>query len=100
MPSKFQNRVFLDGTLVYEWLVATNEGVNLYLRLFNSGKKCIGVIKSLRDNVVFSTFARALKQGELYIIETLKDHLDNSNVPNRILAKRQPAIPCQSSMRL
>lgn len=75
--------VLLDGTLVYEWLVATREGVDLYLRLFGSGKKCIGVIKSLRDNVVFSTFARALRQGEVYVIETLQDHLEHSNVTNK-----------------
>jgi len=75
--------VLLDGTLVYEWLVATREGVSLYLDLFGRGKKCIGVMKNLRDNVVFSTFARALRTGEVYIIETLRDHLDSSNVPNR-----------------
>lgn len=75
--------VLLDGTLVYEWLVATREGVDLYVRLFESGKRCMGIIKSLRDNVVFSTFARALRQGEVYIIETLQDHLEQSNASNR-----------------
>lgn len=75
--------LFFDGTLVYEWLVATQEGVNLYLDLLRSGKQCIGVMKNIKANVVFSTYARALRRGELYIIETLEDHLRNSNVPNR-----------------
>lgn len=75
--------VFLDGTLIYEWLVATQEGVNLYQELLTSGKQCIGIIKNIKANVVFATYARALRTGELYIIETLADHLDNSNAPNR-----------------
>ena len=33
--------------------------------------------------MVFSTFARALRTGELFIVETLRDHLENSNAPNR-----------------
>jgi len=75
--------IFFDGTLVYEWLVATQEGVDLYESLFASGKQCIGVMKNIKANVVFSTFARALRTGELFIIETLYDHLSKSNAPNR-----------------
>lgn len=75
--------IFFDGTLVYEWLVATQEGVQLYSRLFTSGKPCLGVIKNLKANPVFAKFARALRQGELYIVETLEEHLNQSNVPNR-----------------
>jgi hypothetical protein len=75
--------ILFDGTLVYEWLVATLEGVSLYDRLFSSGKQCLGVMKNIKANVVFSTFARALRTGELYIIETLQDHLLTSNVPNK-----------------
>ncbi|WP_197064762.1 helicase HerA domain-containing protein [Leptolyngbya sp. KIOST-1] len=75
--------IFFDGTLVYEWLVATQEGVDLYESLFASGKQCIGVMKNIKANVVFSTFARALRTGELFIIETLYDHFSNSNAPNR-----------------
>jgi hypothetical protein len=75
--------VFFDGTLVYEWLVATQEGVDLYTSLFSSGKQCIGIMKNIKANVVFSTFARALRTGELFIVENLKDHLEKSNVPNR-----------------
>ena len=30
----------------------------------------------------------ALRPGELYIIETLRDHLENSNVPNRNVGER------------
>ena len=38
--------------------------------------------------MLFATFARALRPGELYIIETLRDHLENSNVPNRNVGER------------
>lgn len=75
--------VLFDGTLVYEWLVATQEGVQLYLKLFNSGKQCMGVIKSLKANAKFATFARAIRTGEIYVIETLADHLAESNAPNK-----------------
>lgn len=80
--------VLFDGTLVYEWLVATQEGVDLYSRLFSSGKECIGIMKSLNANPVFAKYARALRSGELYIIETLEDHLNQSNAPNRNQGER------------
>lgn len=75
--------VFFDGTVVYEWLAAIREGVQLYLELFNSGKQVIGVMKNVKANAVFATFARALNSGEIYVIETLQDHLTQSNAPNR-----------------
>lgn len=75
--------LFFDGTLIYEWLIATREGVALYERLFASGKICLGVIKSIQANVVFSRLARALRSGEVYVIENLADHLDSSNAANR-----------------
>lgn len=75
--------VFFDGTLVYEWLVATTEGVDLYKDLFSAKKQYIGIMKNIKANVVFSTFSRALRTGEIYIIETLADHLNNSNAPNK-----------------
>lgn len=75
--------IFFDGTLIYEWLVATHEGVDLYSQLFRSGKKCIGVMKNVKANPVFAKFARALRQGELYIVENLETHLSQSSVPNR-----------------
>lgn len=78
-----ENYIFFDGTLIYEWLVATQEGVQLYSNLFNSNKRCIGIIKNVKANPVFTKFARALRQGELYIVETLEQHLSQSNVPNR-----------------
>jgi hypothetical protein len=61
--------------VVYEWLTATNEGLALYQELFASGKKAVGVMKSLKSNALFARFAKALKPGEVYIIETLRDHL-------------------------
>lgn len=75
--------LFLDGTLVYEWLVATREGVQLYGKLFEKGKQALGVSKDIKSNPVFAKFARALKSGEIYVVETLADHLDQSNAPNK-----------------
>jgi hypothetical protein len=67
--------LFFDGPVVYEWLTATNEGLALYTELFASGKKALGVMKSLKGNALFARFAKALMPGEVYIIETLRDHL-------------------------
>lgn len=75
--------IFFDGPLVYEWLATVREGVDLYKRLFASGKKCMGIIKSIKANVLFARFARALRTGELYIIETLADHLEGNNASNK-----------------
>jgi hypothetical protein len=75
--------VFFDGTLVYEWLTATQEGIHLYSDLFKSGKRCIGVMKNIKANAIFATFARALRTGEIYVIETLADHLDQSRASNK-----------------
>jgi len=78
-----EKNVFFDGTLVYEWLAAVREGVNLYLDLFNTDKKFIGVMKNLKANPLFAKYARALKTGEIYIIQTLEDHLTQSNASNK-----------------
>jgi hypothetical protein len=75
--------IFFDGTLIYEWLLTTPEGLSCYRNLFESGKKCIGVMKSLKNNVSFGMFARALRTGETYIIETLAEHLAASQVTNK-----------------
>lgn len=75
--------ILFDGTLIYEWLVTVTEGVSQYEELFQSKKKCIGIMKSIKANALFARFARALRTGEVYIIETLADHLDGSNVPNK-----------------
>ena len=74
-----ESYLFLDGPLVDEYLVSNQAGVQLYNRLFASKKKQIlGVIKDIA-NPVFTKFARALKSGEIYVIETLADHLNRSN---------------------
>jgi hypothetical protein len=67
--------LFFGGTLVSEWLTATNEGLALYEDLFRSGKKAIGVMKTLKADALFARFAKALRPGEVYIVETLADHL-------------------------
>lgn len=74
--------LLFDGTLVYEWLTATREGVELYERLFASGKQALGVMKSVKANALFAKFAKALKTGEVYVIETLADHLDQGRASN------------------
>ena len=78
-----ENYILFDGTLVYEWLVAIDEGVALYTELFASGKKCIGIMKSIKSNPEFTKYARAIKTGEIFVIETLEDHLSKSNVTNK-----------------
>lgn len=75
--------VLFDGPIVYEWLVTTREGVSLYNQLFGSGKRSIGVMKDLRANVVFAHYARALRTGEVFILESLADHLQTSNASNK-----------------
>jgi hypothetical protein len=67
--------LFFGGTLVCEWLTATNEGLAVYKELFSSAKKAIGVMKSLKTDALFARFAKALEPGEVYIVETLADHL-------------------------
>src|SRR5258708_804646 len=75
--------VFFDGTLIYEWLLTPPEGIACYRELFESGKKCIGIMKSLKANSTFATFARALRTGEVFIIERLVDHLDKGIPSNK-----------------
>jgi hypothetical protein len=67
--------LLLGGTLISEWLTATNEGLRLYEELFASGKKAIGVMKSLKADALFARFAKALRPGEVFLVETLADHL-------------------------
>ena len=71
--------LLLDGPLIDEWLITHPKGVKLYNELFErKDKQALGVIKNIA-NPVFTKFARALKSGELYVIETLADHLNRSN---------------------
>ena len=74
--------VLLDGTLVYEWLVGLTEGVELYEKLLRE-KKCLGVIKNIRTDIDVSTFAPALKTGEIFIIKSLADHFEGNNASNK-----------------
>jgi hypothetical protein len=68
--------LLFDGPVVYEWLTATREGLALYKELFSSGKKAMGVMKSIKANAVFAKYAKALETGEVYVHETLADHLE------------------------
>jgi hypothetical protein len=68
--------VLFDGTLVYEWLTSSREGVELYERLFASGKQVAGVLKSVKASPLFTKFAKALRPGEVFVVETLADHLE------------------------
>ena len=75
--------LFLDGPLVDESLIATQKGIALYNKLFKSEKyKVIGVIKSI-ENPVFTKFARALNPGEIYVVETLQEHLNQGSPARR-----------------
>ena len=67
--------VLFDGALIYEWLFNTKVGVELYAEIFNSGKKCMGVIKNINSSPRLAFYGGALRQGELYIVETFGDHL-------------------------
>lgn len=80
--------IFLDGPLVDESLIARPEGEQLYNKLFQSGKQALGVIKNM-VNPIFTKFARALKPGEIYVVGTLEEHLNqNSAARNRYVSDR------------
>ena len=71
--------LFLDGPLIDQYLVSNQAGVQLYDRLFkNKKKQVLGIIKNIADPV-FTKFARALSSGEIYVVETLENHLNRSN---------------------
>ena len=71
--------LLLDGPLIDEWLITSREGVQLYNTLFESQKKSVlGVIKNIA-NPIFVKYARALNPREIYVVETLQDHLNQSN---------------------
>ena len=75
--------LFLDGPLVDESLIATQDGRERYTELFKSEKyQAIGVIKNI-GNPVFTKFARALNPGEIYVVETLQDHLNQGSPARR-----------------
>ena len=75
--------LFLDGPLVDESLIATQEGIELYNKLFKSEKyQAIGVIKNI-GNPVFTKFARALNPGEIYVVGTLQEHLNQSSTARK-----------------
>jgi hypothetical protein len=76
--------VLFDGPLVYEWLVSTKEGRSLYMQLLgDSPKKCIGIIKSLKFDNEIAWVGRALKPGEVYVFQTLRDHLEDNPASNK-----------------
>ena len=73
-----ESYLFLDGPLVDESLIARPEGIQLYNELFQSGKQSLGVLKNIA-NPIFTKFARALKPGEIYVVGTLEEHLNQSS---------------------
>ena len=81
--------LLLDGPLIDSRLMTHPEGIKLYDELFQSKtKQALGVIKNI-ENPAFTKFARALESGEIYVIETLEDQLNqmgpthNDTVLNR-----------------
>ena len=81
--------LFLDGPLVDESLVARQEGIELYNKLFKSEKyQVIGIIKNI-GNPIFTKFARALNPGEIYVVGTLQEHLNQSSTTrNRYISDK------------
>ena len=74
--------LLLDGPLIDKSLINHPEGIRLYDELFErTTKRALGVIKSIEDPL-FTKFARALKSGEVYIIQTLEEYL-NQNATDR-----------------
>ena len=74
--------LFFDGPLIDEWLIANQKGIELYNKLFQSGKQVLGVIKNV-VNPIFTKFARALNPGEIYVVETLEEHLSQSSATRK-----------------
>lgn len=67
--------VFCDGPIVYEWLARVHKMArDLSVELIEK-KHVIGIIKSLHDNTDLGIFGRVLRPGEVYIQETLYDHM-------------------------
>ena len=76
--------LFLDGPLVDESLIATQDGIELYSKLFKREKyQVIGVIKNI-GNPVFTKFARALNPGEIYVVGTLQEHLNQGSTARKL----------------
>lgn len=67
--------IFLDGPIVYEWLAGHNIGCDLYTELFEK-KQTIGVIKNLGSSKKLAAYGSVLRSGELFVLETLADHLE------------------------
>ena len=83
--------LLLDGPLIDKSLINHLEGVKLYDELFErKDKRALGVTKNIEDPV-FTKFARALKSGEIYVIETLEDYLNKNNEDHDIGFKNRIA---------
>ena len=75
--------LFLDGPLVDKSLIATQDGIELYSKLFKSEKyQAIGVMKNIGDPVL-TKFARALNPGEIYVVGTLQEHLNRDSTARK-----------------
>ena len=75
--------LFFDGPLVDQSLIATQDGIELYSKLFKSKKyQAIGVMKNIGDPVL-TKFARALNPGEIYVVGTLQEHLNRDSTARK-----------------
>ena len=75
--------LFLDGPLVDKSVIATQDGIELYNKLFKSEKyQAIGVMKNIGDPVL-TKFARALNPGEIYVVGTLQEHLNRDSTARK-----------------
>lgn len=66
--------IFSDGPMA-EWLLNQDIGRQIYHKLY-AKKMVIGIIKNLQNNIRYQYLGRALRAGELFIIETLYGHME------------------------
>ena len=94
----FEPCLLLDGPLIDKSLITHPEGIKLYNELFeHRNKRALGVTKKV-DDPLSTKFARALRSGEIYVIETLEDYLnktsadDNPDVSSRFTTRTASKI--------
>jgi hypothetical protein len=81
--------VFVDGTLLYEWHLSQTVAVDLYRRLFAS-KIPMGIIKSIHDSNRLGFIGAVLEPGEVYIDQTVADHIAGEAETLREFSRRDP----------
>ncbi|HEY1298111.1 MAG TPA: hypothetical protein VGJ60_33950 [Chloroflexota bacterium] len=81
--------VFLDGTLLYEWHLSQVVTGDLYRQLFER-KVPMGIIKSIHDSNRLGYIGAVLEPGEVYIDQTVADHIAGEAETLREFTRRDP----------